>query len=444
MTEEKVETKTSWGEGGFFGNRSLGSLALIILCPVFCITLLLICRSKHYLLDDFLKLVQDGKYLSELGEYANPFNAVAWKMILSYMAFELFLMKVVPGKLFRANPTATGHVPEYIANGVPCYLITIAVVFVLHFYTDFKPSLVYDHMGSLICSMSIFAFIFCGFLTFKGLYFPSTKDFGSSGDFIVDFFWGTELYPRIFGFDVKQFTNCRFGMMFWQVGILCYAFKQYDTFGFVSSSMLVSVILQTVYIAKFFVWETGYFCSMDIQHDRAGYYICWGCLVWVPSIYTVHTYYLTIYPILLSIPTTIIFTTAGLFCIWCNYDCDRQRQDFRKSGGRIKIWGEEAQYIVAKYTTGEGEERSSLLLYNGWWGLARHFHYVPEILASVFWCVPTVLTTGAVVPFFYPIYLTLLLLDRAWRDDARCAEKYKEDWKRYCAKVPYKIIPGVI
>lgn len=26
---------------------------------------------------------------------------------------------------------------------------------------------------------------------------------------------GTELYPRIFGWDVKVFTNCRFGMMFW-------------------------------------------------------------------------------------------------------------------------------------------------------------------------------------------------------------------------------------
>ena len=26
-------------------------------------------------------------------------------------------------------------------------------------------------------------------------------------------------------------------------------------------------------------WETGYWGSMDIMHDRAGYYICWGCLV---------------------------------------------------------------------------------------------------------------------------------------------------------------------
>jgi len=39
-----------------------------------------------------------------------------------------------------------------------------------------------------------------------------------------------------------------------------------------------------IYNFKFFLWETGYFNSMDIQHDRAGYYICWGCLVWVPAV----------------------------------------------------------------------------------------------------------------------------------------------------------------
>ena len=65
-------------------------------------------------------------------------------------------------------------------------------------------------------------------------------------------------------------------------------------------------------------------------------------------------------------------------------------------------------------------------------------------MASVFWCIPTLLYDGKILPFFYPIYLTLLLLDRAWRDDARCAEKYKKDWALYCEKVPYKIIPGVI
>lgn len=64
-----------------------------------------------------------------------------------------------------------------------------------------------------------------------------------------------------------------------------------------SDSILVNVSLQLVYIFKFFLWEAGYFASMDIQHDRAGYYICWGCLVWLPTVYTSHSFYLATHPI---------------------------------------------------------------------------------------------------------------------------------------------------
>jgi 7-dehydrocholesterol reductase len=78
----------------------------------------------------------------------------------------------------------------------------------------------------MLTSLNILAFSLCFFLTFKGKNFPSTSDSGTTGNTVVDFYWGTELYPRIFGWDVKVFTNCRFGMMYWAVGICCYAYKQ--------------------------------------------------------------------------------------------------------------------------------------------------------------------------------------------------------------------------
>merc|ERR1712078_7644 len=109
-----------------------------------------------------------------------------------------------------------------------------------------------------------------------GLYFPSSSDAGSSGSLIYDYYWGTELYPRVGPLDIKVWTNCRFGMMGWAMLILCYAAKQLEATGTISDSMLVSVGLQQLYIAKFFLWEAGYWCTMDICHDRAGFYICWG------------------------------------------------------------------------------------------------------------------------------------------------------------------------
>lgn len=436
-------TEMTWGSGGLIGNRVLGSLFLMLTTPFFLLTFWYTCYAHK---GSFTSLKNEfevnGFWATAQNIYPTPFDPLAWKIILSYMAFELLLMRLVPGKVFKATITPSGHVPVYNANGFQCYLITIATLGYLAYTNVVDLSIVYDNFGKLLSSMNLFAISFCTFLVVKGLNFPSTKDSGTNGNLIVDFFWGTELYPRVLGWDLKQFTNCRFGMMFWQVGILCYAYKQYAEFGYVSSSMVVSVVVQSVYIAKFFWWETGYFCSMDIQHDRAGYYICWGCLVWLPSMYTIHTYYLTMHPVLLSVPTTIAFIVAGVFCIWCNYDCDRQRQNFRATNGREKIWGKPAEFIEAKYTTKDGEERTSLLLTSGWWGLARHFHYIPEISASFFWCVPALFEHP--LPYFYPVYLTILLCDRAWRDDARCADKYKEYWTLYCSKVPYKIIPGGI
>ncbi|WRX27015.1 Sterol biosynthesis ERG24/DHCR-like - like 3 [Theobroma cacao] len=78
--------------------------------------------------------------------------------------------------------------------------------------------------------------------------------------------------------------------------------------------------------------------------------------------------------------------------------------------------------IEATYTTTSGETKTSLLLTSGWWGLSRHFHYVPEILAAFFWTVPALF--NHFLPYFYVVFLTILLFDRAKRDDDRCRSKH--------------------
>ena len=182
---------------------------------------------------------------------------------------------------------------------------------------------------------------------------------------------------------------------------------------------------------------------MDIQHDRAGYYICWGCLVWVPAVYTSAAFYLTASGPEIDVATALLIFCAGWLCIWINYDSDRLRYVFRKTNGNCLIWGDAPKHIVASYKTSSGEKKTSLLLVDGWWKISRHFHYVPEILASFFWSLPA-LNSGLVGPYFYVIYLTILLTDRAFRDDSRCRAKYGKNWDDYCTTVPYKIVPGLV
>ena len=73
-------------------------------------------------------------------------------------------------------------------------------------------------------------------------------------------------------------------------------------------------------------WETGYWCTMDIAHDRAGYYLCWGCLVWVPAIYTSPALFLVNHPVRWGPAGAAAIALAGIAAIYINYDSDRQRQ----------------------------------------------------------------------------------------------------------------------
>lgn len=86
---------------------------------------------------------------------------------------------------------------------------------------------------------------------------------------LSDLLQGMELYPRLGkNFDIKVFTNCRFGLMAWAVLCLNYGLVQVERDGQVADSMAVSVALTLIYVTKFFLWEAGYWCTMDIAHDR--------------------------------------------------------------------------------------------------------------------------------------------------------------------------------
>jgi len=368
-------------------------------------------------------------------------SPLAWKILAIYASFQLILMRIIPGKPFLGPVTPKGNIPVYKANGVPCFLITLTTYFAgAHLFHWFSPSLLYDNLGSLLGALNLFSLLFCGFLYLKGIFAPSSSDHGISGNPLFDYYWGTELYPRIFGWDVKQFTNCRFGMMGWPLLILSYAAAQQKLYG-LSDAMVVSVLLQLIYVAKFFFWETGYFRSLDIMHDRAGFMICWGCLVWVPCIYTSPALYLVHHPIHLGPILAPAIFMAGCASILINYLADRQRQQVRATNGSCLVWRRPPSLIEAPYTTQNGESKQTLLLASGWWGLSRHFHYIPEISAAFFWSLPALFSNF--YPYFYVVFLTILLVDRAFRHDKRCADKYGSSWEQYCARVPYKIVPYV-
>jgi 7-dehydrocholesterol reductase len=105
-------------------------------------------------------------------------------------------------------------------------MISFAILaFLLPRYTPYSVTIVYDHFDEFLGTLTVFSHVLCIFLHLKGLLFPSSTDCGTSGNLIFDYYWGTELYPRVFGVDIKVFTNCRFGMTVWALLVAIFALK---------------------------------------------------------------------------------------------------------------------------------------------------------------------------------------------------------------------------
>ena len=423
----------------------LGPLFLILVCPPFAMLMWYTNTALAGSLYRLWEMIYQQGLLQTIYAIWKPVafgSPTAWIIIFCFGIFQLALMRLLPGKIFYGAITPKGNIPVYKANGILAFFTSITFFCVASFYLHlFSATIIYDNLGAILGALNIFSLFFCLLLYLKGRFAPSSTDSGITGNFLFDYYWGTELYPRFLGWHIKKFITCRIGMMSWGIILLSYAAKQQELFG-LSNSMLLSVALQLLYIAKFFLWETGYLRSLDIMHDRAGFYICWGCLVWVPCIYTSPSMYLVLHPIQLSVSLATLIFIFGAASILINYLADRQRQLVRATSGNCMIWGKKPVMTLATYKTEQGEIKQNIILASGWWGIARHFHYVPEIAAAFFWSVPALFSHFS--PYFYVCFLTLLLFDRAFRDDKRCSKKYGDYWQAYCKLVPHKIVPFLI
>jgi len=465
--EKTYDEGTNWVAGGLEANPYF--FALIIAAPFLSLLLAYVTSiefreehpellASHVFQLWFPACWQAGALQCAAGVVAAGTSVVPTaegaQLILGFMGIALVLERCLPGIVECGPETLTGHVPKYVCNGVlHCVVYTLLFwtgsnlgPFGLNWY-DF--GILYDQFPGSIAFLNLFGIVFCLFLTWKGLSFPSTQDCGSSGSFIKDYLWGTELYPRIFGLDLKRFINCRFSMTYWQLAGLSFCYRSYTLHdNQMDWGLFFSALSQYLYLVKFFVWEMGYMRSIDIIVDRAGFEIQWGCLVWVPAVYTLHSRFLVLYPSGLSFAVALALFVLSLAGVALNYAADRERDVFRASNGQCQVWGKPPVYIKAQYTvhdpkTDKTSKKTSLLLASGFWGVARHFQYFWELTAAWSWCLLANPLQNGVLPLFYAAFLTFLLVDRATRDSEKCHLKYGKYYEEYCRLVPYKILPGV-
>ena len=456
-------TGNNWVAGGL-GDGTLMVPFLLFFCPIFAQVLAYL--TSQQAVDDHIdpKLGMSGLWAhcsaEGLGSCASETYTAAVSLgptkeavtfLLCFMGVALLLDVVLPGKIEYGPETLTGHVPDYRDNGLLHCAVYTALFWMGSNLGPFKYysfGVFFDVFPGAITCLNIFGMALAFFLYWKGLNRPSTADCGSSGSFLKDFTWGTELYPRVFGVDIKRFVNCRFSMTYWMLAGLSFTYKSYELHdNTLDWGLALGAVSQFLYLVKFFEWEIGYMRSIDIIVDRAGWEIQWGCLVRVPSVYTLHSRFFVLHPSQLSPTAAGLIAGVGFSGVLLNWWADKQRQTFRENGGKDLIWGKKPVSIKAQYTIqnkdGTTTTRTSLLLASGFWGVARHFHYIFELTAAWSWCFLANPSVNGVLPLFYAFFLTILLAERAKRDERKCSNKYGKYYDQYSKIVPYLIVPGV-
>jgi hypothetical protein len=245
---------------------------------------------------------------------------------------------------------------------------------------------------------------------------------------------GTSLNPRCRGFDWKFFFEGRPGLAGWTVLDLSLAASQYQLHGAVTTPMVLVCLFQLWYVADYYFHEAAILTTWDIKHENFGWMLCWGDLVWVPFTYTLPALYLVHHP-----HGMVGWAIAGVVALFlAGYAISRgansQKHAFRLDpDAPLPWWGGPPRYIATR--------RGPRLLTSGLWGVGRHLNYLGDLMMGLAWCLPCGLAHP--LPYFYVVYLGILLVHRERRDHARCAEKYGPDWVAYCARVKWRILPGL-
>ena len=246
----------------------------------------------------FCARFNDGRFIpgpgADLGAFAESL-APSWEtaaVYLAWLVFQALLQAFAPGPTVEGTPLEDGTRLRYRMNGRSSLLITAGAFGAGVGSGLFPLRWIYDQFGELISVVTLFSYLFALFLLIYGR--ASEPDRKPRG-VIIDYFLGVARHPRIppvTGFDLKVFFEARPGLIGWLLVVVSFAAVQIERHGSVSTSMAVVCALQLVYVLDYFWHEPAILTTLDVQHEKFGWMLIFGDLVWVPMTYSLQAHYL--------------------------------------------------------------------------------------------------------------------------------------------------------
>lgn len=365
-------------------------------------------------------------------DWRSYFDVQAAAIYLGWIAFQALLYMVPIGPVVKGQPLRTGQRLNYRCNGFNSLCISL-VAYGVAVYFKLPVGIVMKKFNQLVTTGIVFSLVLSIILYVKARRGPNSKlaPGGNTGNILYDFFIGHELNPRVGSFDLKFFCELRPGLIGWLMLNLIMLTEQYNKTGAFPPALTMVVVFQAVYVADALWFEDAILTTMDIIHDGFGFMLVFGDLVWVPFLYCLQTRYLALYGVKMEWYCLVFIGILNLIGYYIFRGSNSQKNEFRKNPYNPAL------SHLETIPTASGKR----LLASGWWGLCHKPNYLGDILMATAWSLLCGFSTPVV--YFYPVYFTILLIHREYRDAEQCQKKYKASWDRYCERVKYRIFPFI-
>ncbi|XP_003937734.3 delta(14)-sterol reductase TM7SF2 [Saimiri boliviensis] len=401
----------------------MGAAALMLLLPATVFHLLLAARSGP------ARLLGPPASLPGLGALWNPRALLLW---LAWLGLQTALYLLPARKVAKGLELKDKSRLRYPINGFQALVLT-ALLVGLGMSAGLPLGALPEMLLPLAFVATLTAFIFSLFLYLKAQVAPvsALAPGGNSGNPIYDFFLGRELNPRICSFDFKYFCELRPGLIGWVLINLALLVKEAELRGSPSLAMWLVNGFQLLYVGDALWHEEAVLTTMDITHDGFGFMLAFGDIAWVPFTYSLQAQFLLHHPQPLGLPMAAIICLINAIGYYIFRGANSQKNTFRKNPSDPRVAGLET------ISTATGRQ----LLVSGWWGMVRHPNYLGDLIMALAWSLPC--GVSHLLPYFYLLYFTALLVHREARDERQCLQKYGLAWQEYCRRVPYRIMPYI-
>uniref|UniRef100_H2M4P1 Delta(14)-sterol reductase TM7SF2 n=1 Tax=Oryzias latipes TaxID=8090 RepID=H2M4P1_ORYLA len=408
---------------------TLGAVCIPIFLPLTVLFLIGLSRSPE------ASVLQWPPSLPSYNQLLDPLAPV---LLLGWIALHILLYHLPLGKvrnivlcrLFLLRRHICCYL--FLPQGIHGLCVSVALLSLL-MWLGAPLGYLFELLLPLAASAIAVSFLLSIYLYIRSFWAPSHALAlgGNTGNPLYDFFIGRELNPRIGNFDLKYFCELRPGLIGWVVINFGMLMKEVELRGSPSLAMILVNSFQLLYVADALWNEEAVLTTMDIVHDGFGFMLVFGDLAWVPFTYGLQAAFLVVHPQTLTWLKAVFILLLNGMGYYIFRKSNSQKNQFRRDPTHPSVTGLET------IATATGKR----LLVSGWWGFVRHPNYLGDLLMALAWSLPC--GFSHLLPYFYVIYFTVLLVHREARDERQCKAKYGLAWDAYCRRVPYRIFPFI-